>query len=370
MSKSKKTTVAVASKSPLLTAAQIEKDCPALVEDLGNRIAAHYDKLVKCEEKAEQHKIAIGQLLVKAKEACDAGGFTAFRERFCPNLGKSRAHELLLIASGKKTIEETKSAIRERVKKHRAVKKAAAAKKPEPSVTVTDEDPAISAAKRMAAYAAAEAPEVALGAAYAVASETKAGEEGAAPTGAEPTIEDAEAQVEQLKALKAKLKNIGETDKVDVQVSTKALAEFKAACGKWLPNMNSDDLQAGIDYFAEAVEVPAEELIPDLKAAQFDVKIAKAEVPALKRKLVGNLPPHESRSKAWARLAGQAAENVEALIEYQQEFQDVKDGQPENLQNGPLTQKCDVICDIDLRSALETLEEAANAEVPLGFGRD
>jgi hypothetical protein len=65
---------------------------PVLVLDLGQRIATHYDKLLKCEDKAGQHKIAIGQLLAKAKEACDAGGFTRFRKRFCPDLGKSRIH--------------------------------------------------------------------------------------------------------------------------------------------------------------------------------------------------------------------------------------------------------------------------------------
>jgi hypothetical protein len=154
MSKSKKTAkaqlvrtdvkhgaVAVVSNPPLLTASQIERDCPVLVQDLGKRIAVHYEKLVQCKRKGEQHKIAIGKLLVQAKEACDAGGFTAFRERFCPNLGRSRAHELLLIACGKKTIEETKTATRERVKKHRTAKKEASSKVSAPSVTATDDPP-------------------------------------------------------------------------------------------------------------------------------------------------------------------------------------------------------------------------------------
>jgi hypothetical protein len=133
-----------ATKPPLVTAAQIETDCPIEVQDLGRQLAAHYDKLIKCEDKAEQHKIAIGQLLVRAKEACDAGGFTAFRERFCPDLGQSRAYELLQIASGKKTDEETKAATRNRVQKHRASKKLsrltpAPKSEPEPdSVTVTE----------------------------------------------------------------------------------------------------------------------------------------------------------------------------------------------------------------------------------------
>jgi hypothetical protein len=109
-----------------LTAAQIEKNCPDSIQDLGKRIAAHYDKLLKCEDKAEQHKATIGQLLVKANEACDKGGFNAFHARFCPQLGRSRAYELLQIASGKKTSEEIKSAKRESMKRSRAAKKAAA----------------------------------------------------------------------------------------------------------------------------------------------------------------------------------------------------------------------------------------------------
>lgn len=120
----------------MLTAAYIKQNCPAPIKDLGKRIAAHYDKLLKCEGKTEQHRIAIGLLLKQAEEACDAGGFAAFRQRFCPNLAKSRAHELLQIASGRKSVEQVKAATRERVKKHRAVK--AAAPKPKPSVTVTD----------------------------------------------------------------------------------------------------------------------------------------------------------------------------------------------------------------------------------------
>jgi hypothetical protein len=114
-----------------LTAAQVEKKCPETLQTLGKRIAAHFDKARKCEAKAEQHYTAIAQLLVKAEEACDGDGFTAFREKFFPNLGKSRVYELLAIASDKKSVEETKASTRARVQRHRAIKAAA-------SVTVTE----------------------------------------------------------------------------------------------------------------------------------------------------------------------------------------------------------------------------------------
>ncbi len=67
------------------TAAQVEKnDSPAILQDLGKRIAAHLDKARKCEEKAEQHYTAIAQYLAKAKEACDDGGFNSFQGKVFP----------------------------------------------------------------------------------------------------------------------------------------------------------------------------------------------------------------------------------------------------------------------------------------------
>jgi hypothetical protein len=111
----------------LLTAAQVEKSCPVRLQDLGKRIAAHLAKAAQCDEKVEQHRISAGQLLAEAKKACDGGGFNAFREKFFPNLGKSRAYELLAIATNKKSVEETRADTRERTARSRANKKEAAA---------------------------------------------------------------------------------------------------------------------------------------------------------------------------------------------------------------------------------------------------
>jgi hypothetical protein len=292
---------------------------------------------------------AVGLLLLEAKKLHPAvKDFEAFLRRV-DGLKLSRAYDLLRLAGGRTTDEEIRKATRDRVKKHRS------SKKPEPpnlSVTLPDvtESAEASAEKRKAEYA--DPPKI-------------------NDLETEPeTIEDAEAEVKALKALKAKLKNNNSEDKIDAAVSAKALAEFKAACGVCLPKMNADDLQEAIDYFAEAVEVPAKELMPDLQLFQIDLKIAKAEVTALKRQLAGKLPPRESRAAAWSRLAGEACADVEALIEYQQEFEQAKDGQPDSLQDGPFAQKCDEICGIDLASALDTLQEAESADLPLGFGRD
>jgi hypothetical protein len=114
-----------------VTAAQIESDCPAELQQLGKRIAAHLEKARKYEEKADQHYRTISQYLAEAKQTCDEGGFIAFREKFFPDLGRSRVYELLSIASNKKSIAGVKADTRKRVAKHRA-------KMLQVSVTVTD----------------------------------------------------------------------------------------------------------------------------------------------------------------------------------------------------------------------------------------
>jgi hypothetical protein len=297
---------------------------------------------------------AVGLLLLEAKKLYPAvKDFEAFLKRV-DGLKLSRAYDLLRLAGGRTTDEELRKEARDRKQKSRAKKKlprpAPALKKPEP-VSVTDphvtESAEISIEQRQAEHAALDlSPELE----------------------AEPEIvEDAEAEIKRLKALKAKLKN---NDEIDTTASAKALAAFKAACGDLLPKMNADDLQLAIDYFAEAVEVPATELMPELKDAQMKLKIAKAEVAALKRKLAGKLPPRESRAAKWQRLAGEAEHDVEELIAIQQEFQEARDSQPDGLQDGPFAQKCNEICDIDLEGALGMLQEANGVEVPLGFGRD
>jgi hypothetical protein len=108
----------------------------------------------------------VGQLLAQVQDCCDEGGFHAVREKFFPDLGRSRTFEILAIAAGKKSIEETRASTRERVKRHRARQE---------SVTVTDSTPpklaasfekienieevdtSESAEKRKALYAEAEA---------------------------------------------------------------------------------------------------------------------------------------------------------------------------------------------------------------------
>jgi hypothetical protein len=126
--------LAAADDLPRFTANDIEgEQCPKCLQNLGKQIADHLQRARKAEEKAEQHYIAVLQLLEKAKQDCDEGGFAAFQEKFCPDLGRSRVFELKAIATGKKTLEDTRAATRERVARHRA--------RQVESVTVTDSSP-------------------------------------------------------------------------------------------------------------------------------------------------------------------------------------------------------------------------------------
>lgn len=59
----------------------------------------------------------------QGKETCDDGGFDAFREKFCPDLGRTRVYELLSIGANKKSIKQVRAETRARTAKSRANKK-------------------------------------------------------------------------------------------------------------------------------------------------------------------------------------------------------------------------------------------------------
>jgi hypothetical protein len=114
------------------TAAQIEKNCPPRLRQIGKEITERLAKADKQTQLARDHLIAIEQLLKEANELCDGGGFKKFRELFCPQLGKSQAYAWLAIAAGRKTLAEHRANTRARTARSRANKKA------EASATVAD----------------------------------------------------------------------------------------------------------------------------------------------------------------------------------------------------------------------------------------
>lgn len=77
-----------------------------------------------------------------------------------------------------------------------------------------------------------------------------------------------------------------------------------------------------------------------------------------------------SRTARWSASAADAVAALEELQGIQQEFEEWKENLPENLQSSALGDKLETITGIDLESALEAAQEAEQAELPLGFGRD
>jgi ParB-like chromosome segregation protein Spo0J len=78
----------------------------------------------------------------------------------------------------------------------------------------------------------------------------------------------------------------------------------------------------------------------------------------------------KSRPARWSDAAARAIEAIEQLQELQGEYQIWQDGLPENLQTSAVAEKLDAIVGIDFDSALAIVQEAADADLPLGFGRD
>jgi hypothetical protein len=88
---------------------------------------------------------------------------------------------------------------------------------------------------------------------------------------------------------------------------------------------------------------------------------ADLEMPRLKR---------TNRPRRWAEACAQALDALEELQELRGEYQDWRQNLPENLQGSALAEKLDAIEGLDLQSAIEVIQEAECADLPLGFGRD
>lgn len=96
---------------------------------------------------------------------------------------------------------------------------------------------------------------------------------------------------------------------------------------------------------------------------QLDNAYAAACKPAPKAK-------RETRTAKFQRLANEAEGTLNELLEVQQEYQEWLDNLPENLQSSALGEKLSTLCEIDLQGAADAASEAANADMPQGFGRD
>jgi hypothetical protein len=88
---------------------------------IGREIEAKLAKADTYRDKAADMVMSVTQLLAEAKTLCrTVARFQKFRTHLCPSLGRSRTYELFVIASGKKSVEQSRAETKARVAKHRA----------------------------------------------------------------------------------------------------------------------------------------------------------------------------------------------------------------------------------------------------------
>ena len=77
-----------------------------------------------------------------------------------------------------------------------------------------------------------------------------------------------------------------------------------------------------------------------------------------------------SRFQRWADACAAAISSLEDLKAIQEEFEEWKDNMSENLQSTPVYEKLEAVCELDIDGTIDTVQEAADADLPLGFGRN
>lgn len=78
----------------------------------------------------------------------------------------------------------------------------------------------------------------------------------------------------------------------------------------------------------------------------------------------------KSRADRWGEACSNARNGLEDLVALKEEYEEWKDNLPENLQQSPVAEKLEAVCDLDFDSAIEVIDEAEGVDLPLGFGRD
>ena len=118
--------------------AQIELKAVEELVELGRQIAARYKNMQKYEaaayekagyeyEKAKAEREAIeNKLLPEAREKCKAAGksFAEFKQKHCPDMGRTKLYQVLAIADGRTSIEKIREKEREKKRGQRAKDKA------------------------------------------------------------------------------------------------------------------------------------------------------------------------------------------------------------------------------------------------------
>jgi len=81
-------------------------------------------------------------------------------------------------------------------------------------------------------------------------------------------------------------------------------------------------------------------------------------------------PKHLSRPQQWAAAVAKASEGLEDLKALQEDYQTWLDNLPENLQQSATGELLEAICELELETAYDTVQEADGIDLPRGFGRD
>jgi DNA-directed RNA polymerase subunit RPC12/RpoP len=105
--------------------------------------------------------------------------------------------------------------------------------------------------------------------------------------------------------------------------------------------------------------LPTPDLEPDVKAKMqrtgtYDPSVGKGQ----------------SKTERWSEASRIAREAIEELIEIQSDYEYWRDNLPEGLAEGPTAELLSEVCDLDLNTAIEIIEEADEIALPKGFGRD
>ena len=86
-------------------------------------------------KKAEENRTTVAERLAKVHKQCKRGGFTAFKEKYCPNYERTQIYQILAIGNHKKTPEDERERARTGMAKTRAARESVT------NANVTDSSP-------------------------------------------------------------------------------------------------------------------------------------------------------------------------------------------------------------------------------------
>lgn len=136
-------------------------------------------------------------------------------------------------------------------------------------------------------------------------------------------------------------------------------------------------IQAGESW--EVYATPATEAVatPAVAVAAAPKKARKFRKPTGRSgRWIAAVEAARAKFEAVQAAAEELTEALSELKSVQEEYQEWRDGIPENLENGATAEKLDAVTGIDLEVEVDltdvetVLDEAEGADLPMGFGRD